>query len=334
MPDSEGGRCVAKVLITTDYLSAGDHVDVRLRRAGHETVHRPSSGNRAPDERTTLLTGFDAAIVASEPVTDEMLASAPSLRIIARSGVGYDSVDVEAATRRGIAVCNAPGINSNAVAEMTFALLLSVARQLPETINAVRGGRWPRHDGRELRGATLGVVGLGPSGRRVIELASVFGMYTVAHTRFPSDEVATCYGTRFVSFEELLEQSDFVSIHTRLDSGNRYLFSDSAFSRMRQTAFLINTARGALIDEQALARALQSREIAGAAIDVLEAEPMAPDHPLRACDNLQVTSHLAGQTTEARAAAGIYAADCVVAALAGARPDGLVNPFAWRGSVA
>lgn len=308
---------MASVLITTDYLTPGDEVDKLLREHGHEPVHSPSIGTRGQEERLKLLEGFDAAILASEPVTAEMLARAPGLKVLARSGVGYDSIDVPAAAAHGIRVCNAPDTNHHSVAELALGLIIMAARRLPQVTAAVRQGQWPREAGHELRGATLGIVGYGPSGRATAALGAALGMRVIVTTSHPE---AGNPSVQFADLDTVLTSADYLSLHTR---GNRTagpLINASRLAAMKRTSFLINTARGSLVDEEALAQALRDGTIAGAALDVLETEPWPQESPLRGLDNLTVTSHLAGQTAEARTRAGLAAAHAVIDVLAGREP--------------
>jgi phosphoglycerate dehydrogenase-like enzyme len=186
----------------------------------------------------------------------------------------------------------------------------------------VAGGEWPRHDGHELRGATLGLVGYGATARAVVPLAKAFGMTVVCSTNVPPDERSSdgvpIDAVRFVEFDELLGRSDYVSIHTALTERSRNLFDRTAFSAMKPTAVLVNTARGAIVDEAALVEAVRDDQIAGAALDVVCDEPLPADSPLRDVDGIVVYSHLAGQTAEARDAAGLEGAAEIVASLAGA----------------
>lgn len=313
---------MSRVLVTTDYLVPGDEVDSLLRRHGHEVIYRPAAGPRHPPEAQALFDGVHGAIIASEPVTADMIASATELRVIARSGVGYDSVDLLAAASRGIRVCNTPGVNHDAVAEMTIALMLMMARRLNTVIDGVQAGRWPREAGRELRGTTLGVIGFGPSGRAVAQLATGFGMTVLVHTAHP-DTAAP--GVRFVDRATVLATADYLSLHTRTDDRTRRMIDASALAAMKPSAVLINTARGSLVDEHALADALDSGEITGAALDVLDVEPMPADSRLRGRADVLVTSHLAGQTVEARVRAGLCAAADVIAVLDGREPLHPVN---------
>ena len=316
---------MARILITTDYLRPGDEVDVHLRERGHTTVHDPMVGRREPAALVAALAGVDAALVANEPLTADVLERAPSLRVIVRTGVGYDSVDVEAATRLGITVSNLPGINANAVAEYTLGLLLAAARRLVQSATGVAAGGWPREDGQELRGATLGLVGFGAAARAVVPLAQAFGMTVVCSSGVP-EELRRDTGVRFVELTELLETSDYVSLHTALTPRTRGLIDAAALARMRPSAVLVNTARGGVVDEVALAEAVRSGTIAGAALDVVRSEPLPADSPLRGVDGIVVYSHMAGQTAQARAAAGLEGAAELVAALDG-RPRFAVNPL-------
>lgn len=309
-----------RVLITTDYLRPGDEVDQFLRGAGHETRHLPMRGKRDPGELVAALQGVDAALIANEPMTAGVLQQAPSLRVVVRTGVGYDSVDVDAAARLGITVSNLPGINANAVAEYTLGLLLAAARRLVQSAAGVAVGHWPREDGHELRGATLGLIGYGASARRVATLAQAFGMTVLCTTSVPPGERgqdAARGQVRFVGLDELLATSDYVSVHTALTERSRGLLDAAAFRAMKPTAVLVNTARGPIVDEDALAAAVRAGEIAGAALDVACTEPLPEDSPLRGLDGIVVYSHLAGQTAEARQAAGREGAAELVRSLAG-----------------
>ncbi|MFJ4835857.1 phosphoglycerate dehydrogenase [Streptomyces sp. NPDC088747] len=307
---------MSRVLITTDYLRPGDEVDQYLRSAGLTTRHDPMTGPRDPEQLVSALAGMDAALIANEPFSADLLARAPQLKVVVRTGVGYDSVDVEAARGLGITVSNLPGVNANAVAEYTLGLLITSARRLIDSATGVAAGTWPREDGNELRGATLGLFGFGAAARAVLPLAQAFGMDVVCTTRSPESE-RDATGVRFVSFAELLATADYVSIHSSLTNRTRGLFDASAFARMKKTAILINTARGAIVDEHALAAAVRSGTIAGAALDVVTEEPMPAESPLRGIKGITVCSHLAGQTAQARRATGLAGAEELVAALEG-----------------
>ncbi|MFD0364608.1 phosphoglycerate dehydrogenase [Nocardia sp. GCM10030253] len=313
---------MAQVLVTTDYLRQGDEVDQLLRSHGHTTIYSPATSPRSRDEARALFGRAEAAIMASEPVTADMLDHAPRLKVIARSGVGYESIDLAAAAGRGIRVCNTPGVNHDAVAEMTLALILMTARDLPAVIDGVRNGGWPRQAGRELRGARLGIIGYGPSGRAVACLAQAFGMTVAVATSHPDP-----YDTHveFDHLDTVCATADYLSLHCRADATTRHLIDRARLHAMKPTAVLINTARGSLVDHHARQHALATGEIAAAALDVLDEEPLAAASPLRELPNLIITSHLAGQTVQARLRAGLSAARAVIEVLARREPAHLVG---------
>lgn len=305
------------VLVTTDYLRRGDEVDELLRRHGHQVSYSPAVGPRDIGQARSLLRGVDGAIVASEPITAEMLYAATDLKVLARSGVGYDSIDVAAAAARGIRVCNTPGVNHDAVAELTIALMLMAARRLRSVIDGVSSGEWPRQAGHELRGATLSVLGYGPSGRAVARLGAAFGMTVLVCTAHPDDGAV---GVQFVDLDTAVAAADYLTLHARAGMRKGQLVGRGMLGTMKSTAILINTARGSLVDEDALADALDAGRIAGAALDVVDVEPLPADSRLRHRENVVITSHLAGQTVEARARAGLAAAHAVIDVLAGREP--------------
>ncbi|WP_033344656.1 NAD(P)-dependent oxidoreductase [Catenuloplanes japonicus] len=291
------------ILITTDYLTPGDEVDEYLTGQGFTTRHDPMRGPRTAEALIAALDGAEGALIANEPMTAEVFRRSPGLRAVVRTGVGYDSVDVDAAARHGVTVSNLPGINANAVAEYTIALILAQLRNLVPMATGVAAGGWPRRDGFELRGRTLGLIGRGAVAQRVTPLAAAFGLRVLR-----SDEVP---------LDELLRESDIVSIHTALTERTRHLIDAAALARMKPTAHLINTARGPIVDEAALAEAVRTGRIAGAALDVVDTEPLPAGSVLRGVDGITVYSHMAGQTAEARRDAGIEGAQELIAALGG-----------------
>jgi glyoxylate reductase len=242
-----------------------------------------------------------------------LIAAAPRLRAISNYAVGVDNVDLSAATARGIPVGNTPDVLTDATADLAFALLLAAARKLPESITAVRSGDWvtwepARHLGHRVHGATLGIVGLGRIGRAVAQRARGFEM-EVVHTATRT--------TTGLPLEAVLERSDFVSLHCPLTPATRHLIDAAALARMRPSAILVNTARGPIVDQAALLLALRQGTIAGAALDVTDPEPIAPDDPLLAAPNLLVTPHIGSATTLARERMAELAVDNLLAGLAG-----------------
>lgn len=310
---------MSTILITTDYLVPGDAVDTYLTGLGFTTRHDPMRGPRRPEQLIAALAGVEGALIANEPMTAEVLRQASDLRAVVRTGVGYDSVDVAAAGRLGISVSNLPGINANAVAEYTMGLLLAQARCLVPMAAGVAAGGWPRTDGHELRGKTLGLIGRGAVAQRVAPLAAAFGMTVLCTGSLPAPVTP-------VTLDELLRDADFVSVHTALTPLTRHLIDSAALARMKPGAHLINTARGPLVDEAALVEAVRSGRLAGAALDVVDVEPLPADSILRGVAGITVYSHMAGQTAEARLAAGMEGAKELVAALDGRPAHSLTEP--------
>lgn len=317
-----------RVLIGAPFLSPGDAVDHFLREQGLEPVYAPSPSRRPDDELIRVLRDVDAAIVSADRFPPNVLRAAPRLRAIARVGVGYDAIDLDTATQLGIAVCNMPGVNRDSVAELTMALLLLCARRIPENIDDVRAGSWSRVEGRELRGSTLGIVGYGTIGRAVAALARAFGMTVVAYDKYrePASDQAAWSGVSSVRWEELLRVSDYVTLHIFLDAANRRWLDAEKLALMKPSAYLVNTSRGPVVDERALCDALRAGTIAGAALDVVEYEPLSADSPLRQAPNVYITPHLGGVTREARQRAGMGAAENVARILLGGEPRNVVNP--------
>lgn len=314
-----------KVLVTTAWLRPGDEVDRFLRSSGLEVQHssfqdRDGTGVSLED----LVDDVDAVIAGTDAFTAELIDQAERLRVIGRTGVGFDNIDVDAATRRGVAVCPTPGINRQSVAEYTIGLLLSVARRIPQSISSVRSGGWEQSSGRELEGATLGVVGFGAIGRTVATLALAFGMRVVAFDPFVAsdgfDKVES------VPLDTLLAQSDFITLHMSLSEDTRHMIDAAAFRKMKRGSYLINAARGGVVEEEALAEALRSGILAGAALDTTEIEPLPADSPLRQFDNLLITAHVGAATVESRRRSGMLAAQAVVSVLGGTVPPQTVNP--------
>ncbi len=260
------------------------------------------------------------------PITRAALDAAPALRVIAKHGVGVDSVDVATATEKGIFVMVAGDANSPAVAEMTIAFMLALGRDLEKLSDRVKSGQWDRgsYHGTELRGRTIGLVGFGRIGRRVAELSHSLGMRVIAFTRSRPDPALA---EAAPSLESLLSQSDVVSLHCPLTAETRGMMSRRAFASMKRGALFINTARGALVDEAALAEALASGHLAGAALDTLAEEPPLPGNPLLSAPNILITPHISGQTIAAVVRMGIAAAENIVAVLTGRdlNPNNVVN---------
>lgn len=296
----------AKVLVSDDVSDNGLQP---LRDAGFAVEKRLGL---KPDELCDLLAGYDALVVRSETkVTAELMQAAPGLRVIGRAGVGVDNIDVPAATARGIVVMNAPDGNTITTAEHTIALLVALARNVPQASSSVKAAKWERKKfvGAELQGKTLGIIGLGRIGRAVAARARGFGMKIVAHDPFLPLESATDLDIESAAMNEVLARADFLTIHTPLTGETRGIIGREAFAKMKTGARLINCARGGLVDEAALCEAINAGRIAGAALDVFEQEPPPADHPLLALEQVIVTPHLGASTTEAQEGVALTVAE-------------------------
>jgi len=280
-----------------------------LRSAGFSVEKKTGLSAK---ELVTELANRDGLIVRSETkVTSEILNAAATLRVIGRAGVGVDNIDVPAATARGIIVMNAPDGNTITTAEHTIALLVALARNVPQANSSVKAARWERKRfvGAELRGKTLGIVGLGRIGRAEAQRAAGLGMSIVAHDPFVAADQPHEVEIQIASFDEVLARADFLTVHTPLTNETRGLINADAFAKMKAGARVINCARGGLVDESALFDALTSGKIAGAALDVFEQEPPPADHPLLSLDQVIVTPHLGASTAEAQHAVAVTVAE-------------------------
>ena len=326
-----------KVLIAPMTLAGLDGRFLQaLRQGGFELAYPPRAVQLLEEELLVALQGIDASLAGSEPYTRRVIEANPRLKVIARVGVGFDAVDVEAATSRGIAVTTTPGANHDAVAEHTLALMLALVKDLVAQHNAVRAGGWPRKTNLPLRGRTLGIAGLGRIGKAVAERGKCFGMKLLAFEPVPDRTFVQKYGVTLVPFNQLLAESDFVSLHLPLTPQSRHLMNRDSLGRMKPTAFLVNTARGGLVCESDLVEALKARRIAGAGLDVFEDEPTFPDNPLLKLDNVVLTPHTAGSDSQSRDDMAYMAAQSIVALFRGEWPDEqVVNPtvknrFQWK----
>ncbi len=268
-------------------------------------VYQDATLWQRPDELADAISTARALIVRNRTqVTAELLQGADQLLAVGRAGAGLDNVDVAAASELGVVVCYAPVQNATSVAEHTIALMLALLRRIPQADQSVRQGQWLRHEhtGHELAGKTLGVIGLGNIGRRVATYAQALGMQVIACDPYlsPDSEVVEQLSCELMSLFDLLAQADVVSVHTPLSVETHHLLDCDAFQQMKNSAVLINTSRGSIVNEADLGEALESGQIAGAALDVRESEPPAPDSRLHTLGNTVLTPHIAAFTTEAQ----------------------------------
>ena len=305
---------VPKILIADSISQRG--IDELSREGGLDVTIKPGLSET---ELIEIIPEFSAIVVRSQTkVTADVLKAGKILRVVGRAGVGVDNVDVEAATRRGVVVLNAPGGNTVSTAEHTFSLLLSVARKIPQADASVRGKNWDRKnfEGVELYNKTLGVIGMGRIGSELSRRAIAFGMRVIAYDPYLSATRARSLQVELVDeLDDLLAASDFISLHTPLTPETRHVLDAVRLQRAKRGVRIINCARGGLIDETALANALQDRHVAAAALDVFEVEPLPNDSPLRSTPNLILTPHLGASTSEAQESVGIEIAQSIRAAL-------------------
>jgi len=323
-----------KVVITwPDYDVAHEQLGGALQRAGLAIRLAPKRGARTPAELRGVLGQAAAAIVSTDPFDAATFAAHPALRVVARVGVGTDSIDLEAATASGVAVTVTPGANDHTVADHAVALMLACLRRLVEHDAGVRRGTWQRtgaHTPWLLTGATVGLVGYGRIGRLVAERLHGFGARILGADPAPSVRD----GEQVMELDELLSAADVVSLHAPLLPSTRYLIGAPELRRMRPTAILVNTARGAVVDEAALARALADGQLRGAGLDVFDHEPPDLDSPLLALPNVVLSPHVAGLSEQSIAVMLRRATASVLDVLAGRAPADLANPAVLDRSMA
>jgi glyoxylate reductase len=319
-----------RVLITRPIPEPGPSL---IRSVTDRIELNPEDRSLSQDELCAAVAGKDAVLcLLTDKIDARVLEAAKGCRVFANMAVGYNNVDVAEATRRGILVTNTPGVLTDCTADLTWALILGVARRVAEGDREMRGGRFTGWGplymlGGDVTGATLGLIGPGRIATAVAKRAVGFGMKILYHGRRPSPEIAA-YGGQSASLDELLANSDFVSLHVPLNNETRHLIDARSLAKMKPTAYVINTSRGPVVDETALVEALKNGVIAGAGLDVYEDEPrMAVG--LADLPNSVLLPHLGSATIETRAAMSRIAAQNLIAVLQGEKPANLVNPEVW-----
>ncbi|PFG75376.1 2-hydroxyacid dehydrogenase [Tepidiforma thermophila] len=303
----------------------------QLEAAGHTVEVWPGELPPPPDALAAALARSDAAMtMVVDRITPAMLAGAPRLRIVANMAVGYDNIDPAAAAEAGVWVTNTPGVLAETTADLAFALLLAAARRVVEADRDTRAGGWKTWSptaflGTDLFGATLGIVGLGEIGEAVARRARGFRMRILYHSRTRKPALEADLGLEFCDLHSLLAGSDFVSLHTPLTPETRHLLGPAAFAAMKPGAILVNTARGGIVDQDALVEALRSGRLGGAALDVTEPEPLPLTHPLYSFPNVIITPHIGSASRATRARMAEMAAANILAVLEGREPPNPVN---------
>ncbi len=320
-----------KVLVTARaFWVSGHESQAALEAAGCEVVWSSKAGPLTIPELIEALDGCDAVIGSSDPYCEEVFAACPKLKIVARCGVGTDSVDMSAATRAGIIATNTPGAMAEGVADYTFGLMLAVCRDIPAANEMMRTGGWGELRGASVFKKTLGLVGIGRIGQSVAQRATGFCMRVIAYDPVLQASGATVEGVEFVDLDTLLTESDFITLHAPATPETIGMFNSSAFAKMKSSAYLVNTARGSLINTADLIEALDNGTIAGAALDVYEKEPLPADSPLRSAKRCVLSPHNAFNALESTMEMSRQSAVSVLELHSGKRPANVCNPLVLK----
>jgi D-3-phosphoglycerate dehydrogenase len=319
-----------KVVVTDLGYPTYDHEKKVLEPVGAKLT---LASCQTEEEVIKACRNADGVLLRSAPMTAHVIESIEKCKVIARYGVGVDNVDIKAATAKGIVVANVPNYCDDEVSTQAVALILALARKIVSHDKAVRNGAWDIGSTDPIyrtKGKTIGFVGMGRIGRATARKIAPFEMKMIAFDPFVKDEQVADLGIKMVDFDTLLKTSDFVSLHAPLMAATRHTMDAKALAKMKPTAFLVNTSRGGLIDQKALISALSEKKIAGAGLDVYEVEPLEPDSPLKALDNVVLTDHAGWYSEESIVELQTRAAMAVAAVLSGARPESAVNPQVYE----
>ncbi|EEF57761.1 phosphoglycerate dehydrogenase [Pedosphaera parvula] len=316
-----------KVVITAPPIEkVGQNAVALLKAAGCEVVNSAILGSPGSEDVLKIIKDADAVIAGVEKYSADVFSvpETKRLKLISRWGVGFDAIDVTSATREGILITYTPGMTDESVADYTMGLLLALVRRIIDGYETMSKGLWQPAWGHDMNGKTLGILGYGRIGQAVARRAKGFGLELIAHDPHPpmgTDQ----FGTQFVSFNELLERSDYLSLHATLTSSTRDLIGEAQLQKMKPSAYLINAARGPLVNEQALIRALNEGWIAGAALDAFTVEPLPVDHPFRRTPNLLLSPHQASSSRESGELISLATAQAVLDLMAGKKPKMPLN---------
>ncbi len=313
---------MGRVLVTSSHFEAlCQGAKKLLAEADHEiVVYKGELPYMRFEEIAEVIDTIDGAIIGLDDWTDAVFELAPRMKVIAKFGVGTDNIDKQSAARHGIQVVNAPGLNSNAVAELTVGFIIDLLRGVTRLHGALEEGRWLRSIGGELSGRTVGLLGFGAIARLVAKKLQGFDVDVLASDLYPDYETAEKYGVRIVPGEEVISGSDIVSIHVPSTPETYHLFNDETFAKMKPGAYLINAARGSIVDTGALLRTLESGRLSGAALDTFESEPLQKDDPLLTCGKVICTPHTGAETRETYRRVSLSVAQDVIDVLAGKPP--------------
>ncbi|HEX8991926.1 MAG TPA: phosphoglycerate dehydrogenase [Anaerolineales bacterium] len=310
-----------RLLVTpTSYGKNDPRLKTELEAQVKEVLYNPTGKPLTSAQVAELLPGIDGYIAGLDGIDANALKAADRLKVIARYGVGVDSVDLPAAREKGIVVTNTPGANSVSVAELALGLMLALARQIPEAVEAVHQGKWPRYAGLSLEGKTVGILGLGAIGRQLARRLAGFDCRLLAYDPFGDPAVARDLHVEMTTLDQVLSAADFVSLHLPLLPDTRGMVNAAFLASMKQGSFLINTSRGEVVDEEALLKALQSGHLKGAGLDAFAVEPPDPSNPLLLLPQVIATPHLGAQTDGATSNMGWFALRDCLAVLKGEEP--------------
>lgn len=288
-----------------------------LLEAGYTLIENQTGRPYTKEELKEIGGEISGVICGCEIWDEETISAAPDLEVIIKFGVGYDNIDSEAAKRHGVQAANCPGMNSAAVAEQTMALLLACMREVPALDRSVRQGNWERRVFPEISGSVFGVLGFGAAGRAVAKCARAFGAQVIAYDKYPDKRLAEELGVSLCSVEEIFSRSDIISIHLPALAETRHLINKETIGKMRKGVVMVNTARGMIVDEEAVAEALKSGKIYAYGTDVYEKEPVKGNSPLLYCPHTVLSPHLAGESLNSYSRIGMAAAQGIIAALSG-----------------
>lgn len=314
-----------KILITPrSFASSSDKAIKMLTARGYEIQRNNTDQPYKKEEMLNLIKDIDGIIIGIDELSTEIIERADKLKVISKYGIGLDNIDINMATNKNIIVTNTPQANVDAVADLAFGLILSLARRIPEADQKTKSGKWEKIIGKSVWDKTLGIIGLGKIGKQVVKRAQGFQMNILVFDLIKDKKFAQRYGIKYVNLEKLLQKSDYITIHIPLNDATRGMISYKELGKIKKEAFLINTSRGGIVDEQALYKALRNNQLKGAALDVYSNEPPV-ESPLKELDNVIMTPHIGAYTEEAIENMGMQAAQNLIDVLEGRKPKNRVN---------
>jgi D-3-phosphoglycerate dehydrogenase len=314
-----------KILITPrSFASSSDKAIKMLTARGYEIQRNNTDQPYQKEEMLNLIKDIDGMIIGIDELSAEIIERADKLKVISKYGIGLDNIDLPMAIKKKIIVTNTPQANVDAVADLAFGLILSLARRIPEADQKTKSGKWEKIIGKSVWEKTLGIIGLGKIGKQVVKRAQGFQMNILVFDLIKDKKFASRYSIKYVSLEKLLQKSDYITIHIPLNDTTRGMISYKELGKIKKEAFLINTSRGGIVDEQALYKALRNNQLKGAALDVYSNEPPV-ESPLKELDNVIMTPHIGAYTEEAIENMGMQAAQNLIDVLEGRKPKNRVN---------